>query len=129
MTTSVTARGLSKKEYSDLLYHRLLHFRKGHIPAKDAMITNKLSLYALNYTSIYDLHAKDRKLQFIKEYKTIHDRVRRYIYDPKEILNELEIKAGKIFPCKSCGVSIDVGKMAHAWKVNSCPFCGGIIHN
>lgn len=120
---------LSRTEFSDLIYHRLLHLRKSHVPAKDLSIENKLSIYALNYSSTYDLHSKERKLTFVKEYSTIHDKVRRYIYDPTKIINRLQIQAGEVFPCVSCGEKIIVGRMVAAWENNSCPFCGGKIHN
>ncbi len=120
---------LSSKGFSELSYHRLLHFRKGHVPAKDADMLNKLSIYALNYAGIYDLHAKNRKLKFVVEYDTIHDKVRRYIYNPKAIIESIKIKAGEIFPCKSCDENIYPEKMISAWEKNSCPFCGGNIYN
>jgi hypothetical protein len=120
---------LGFKEYSELIYHRLLHFRKGHVPPKDTKIENKLSIYALNYASIYDLHAKDRKINFITEYDVIHDRVRRYIYNPKKIINEIKIKDGEVFPCSSCGLDINIHKMVGAWQTNSCPYCAGKIRN
>ena len=118
---------LSRTEFSDLIYHRLLHLRKSHVPAKDISVESKLSIYALNYSSTYDLHSKDKKLVFVKDYSTIHDKVRRYIYDPTQIINRLRIQAGEVFPCASCGEKIIIGKMVAAWENNSCPFCGGKI--
>ena len=69
---------LCKKEFSDLIYHRLLHFRKAHVPSKDDTTIDKLSIYAINYACSYKLHTESR-ISFITEYKTIHDRVLRYI--------------------------------------------------
>lgn len=120
---------LYRKEFSDLIYHRLLHLRKSHVPAKDVSIGNKLFIYALNYTSTYDLHAKERKITFVQESSIIHDKVRRYIYDPTQIIKRLQIQAGEVFPCKSCGENIIIGKMVAAWDDNSCPFCGGKIRS
>lgn len=114
---------LRTKEFSDLIYHRLLHFRKAHVPAKDALIVDKLSIYAINYACSYNLHTES-KISFITEYKTIHDRVRRYIYYPSKILQQLQIKEGEIFPCCNCGEVINIHKMKGAWDNNACPFCG-----
>ena len=93
---------LREREFSELIYHRLLHMRKAHVPAKDTDVENKLSIYAINYAATYSLHSQDKKMSFIVEYKTIHDRVRRYIYNPQEVLNKIRITSGKIFPCISC---------------------------
>ena len=119
---------LREKEFSELVYHRLLHMRKAHVPAKDTNIDNKLIIYAINYAATYTLHAQDRKMSFITEYKTIHDRVRRYIYNPKEILDKIRISEGTVFPCISCGMQIKPGVMKAAWEKNSCPFCGEKIY-
>lgn len=114
---------LRKPEFSNLIYHRLLHFRKAHVPAKDGRLTDKLSIYAINYACSYNLHS-ERKISYITEYKTIHDRVRRYIYQPSKILQNLQIRNGEIFPCVNCGESINIIKMTAAWETNTCPFCG-----
>ncbi len=118
---------LTRMEFSNLIYHRLIHLRKRHVPAKDASAENKLAIYALDYSSTYDLHANDKRIQYITEYDTVHDRVRRYIYSPSEILKRLKIQDGEIFPCPSCNESINILKMAHAWNSNSCPYCGSKI--
>ncbi|WP_088034855.1 hypothetical protein [Evansella clarkii] len=125
--TKENMEAISTKEFSELIYHRLLHFRKGHVPPKETNLKNKLSIYALNYAGIYDLIAKDRKINFVTEYDTIHDRVRRYIYDPKIIIKDIKIRSGEIFPCVSCKVPININTMSGAWNNNSCPFCGGKI--
>lgn len=114
-------------EYSELIYHRLLHFRKPHIAPKELSVQNKLSIYALNYASIYDLHSKDRKLTFVTDQKILEDRVRGYIFDPKNIINNIKIKDGELFPCSSCSDMINIKKMHGAWDNNSCPFCGNKI--
>lgn len=119
---------LREHEFSELIYHRLLHMRKAHVPAKDSNVENKLSIYAINYAASYSLHAQDKKMSFVIEYKTIHDRVRRYIYDPKEVLEKNRIRNGKVFPCISCTKHIDPNVMKAAWEKNSCPFCGGKIY-
>ena len=117
---------LRKPEFSNLIYHRLLHFRKAHVPAKDGRLTDKLSIYAINYACSYNLHS-ERKISYITEYKTIHDRVRRYIYQPSKILQNLQIRNGEIFPCVNCGESINIIKMTAAWETNTCLSCGKTI--
>ena len=71
---------------------------------------------------------KRKKMSFITEYKTIHDRVRRYIYNPKKILNQIKIQNGEIFPCLNCSMAINPGIMKAAWEANTCPYCGGKIY-
>lgn len=119
---------LRTQEFSDLIYHRLLHFRKAHIPAKDGELVDKLSIYAVNYACSYNLHTES-KISFVTEYKTIHDRVRRYIYHPSTIIQELQIREGEIFPCSNCGEPINIKKMKAAWDNNACPFCGKNIRD
>ena len=48
---------LRELEFSELIYHRLLHMRKAHVPAKDTDVENKLSIYAINYAATYSLHS------------------------------------------------------------------------
>lgn len=120
---------LRNKYFSDLFYHRLLSIRRRHVPAKDKETDNKLTVCALSYSCTYEKHAKDKRFTFVTDYETIHDRVRRYIYNPKTILDEVLIKSGELFPCKSCGVKINIIKMKGAWAKNTCPFCGGLIYN
>lgn len=120
---------LSNSLFSELLYHRLLHFRKGHISPKEGDMTSKLAIYALNYACTYDLHSNNKSFSYVTDYSVIHDRVRRYVYNPSVILNDVKLKSGEIFPCISCKLSINIGIMKGAWEKNSCPFCGGIIYN
>lgn len=119
---------LRKPEFSNLIYHRLLHFRKAHVPTKDGKLTDKLSIYAINYACSYNLHS-ERKISYITEYKTIDNRVRRYIYRPSKVLQDLQIRNGEIFPCVNCNEPIDIIKMTAAWETNTCPFCGKKIRD
>ncbi len=120
---------LRNKLFSDLFYHRLLSLRKRHVPAKDTSIDDKLTVCALSYSCTYEKHTRERKFSFVVDNETIHDKVRRYIYDPNKILNEIRIKEGELFPCKTCGENINTVKMKGAWSTNTCPFCGGQIYN
>lgn len=118
---------LARLEFSNLIYHRLIHLRKRHVPAKDSSTESKLAIYALDYSSSYDLHANDKRIQYITDYDTVHDRVRRYIYTPSQIINRLKIQDGEIFLCSSCNESINIVKMTAAWESNNCPYCGSQI--
>ncbi|MBI9058467.1 MAG: hypothetical protein JEZ01_11955 [Labilibaculum sp.] len=120
---------LRMQHFSDLFYHRLLSIRKRHVPAKDSSVENKLTVCALSYSCTYEKHTRDKKFSFIVDNETVHDRVRRYVYNPLLILDELRIKDGELFPCKSCGEKINTLKMKGAWNTNTCPYCGGKIYN
>lgn len=120
---------LRTKYFSDLFYHRLLNIRKRHVPAKDTSVENKLTVCALSYSCTYEKHTRDKKFMFIIDNETVHDKVRRYIYNPVSTLNEIRIKSGELFPCISCGEKINTIKMLGAWNTNTCPYCGGNIYN
>lgn len=120
---------LSSKYFSDLFYHRLISLRKRHVPAKDNNVENKLTVYALSYSCTYDKHTREKKFTFVTDGETVHDKVRRYIYNPHEIINKIKIKEGVIFPCISCGENINTEKMKAAWTANTCPYCGKKIYN
>lgn len=119
---------LEKKEFSDLIYHRLLHFRKAHLTQKDGDKTKKVSLYALDYASIYNLHATKKQIKFIDNSTDIHNSVRRYLYAPGKIINVIQIKSGEVVPCKSCHKGININQMKAVWEINYCPYCGGKIY-
>ena len=119
---------LSTGHFSELLYHRLLHYRKGHVSQKESHQDEKMGIYALNYACTYDYHQKEKRMNFITKYEDVHNKVRRYIYEPSIIINKLRIASGEIHPCVSCGEKISVIKMKAAWERNSCPFCGERIY-
>lgn len=120
---------LARPEFSDLIYNRLIHFRKAHMTQKDSNRERRLSLYALDYAGIYDLHAGQKRLVFITNYDEVHNSVRRYVYDPQIIIKKLQIQNGEVVPCKSCGNKIDIKNMKAAWDKNYCPYCGGRIYD
>ncbi len=117
---------LAENDFSELIYQRLLHKRMDRVSAKDSSIKNKLSIYALSYSCTYDHHQKDKRFQFITKYEDIHNRVRRYIYDPCKLIKQRRLVEGEIFPCQGCGFEI-TPKMKHAWERNTCPGCGNAI--
>lgn len=111
--------------FSELIYQRMLHFRKEGLSGKDKKIEGRLALYALNYSSTYELHEKDKKMEFMVEYNEIHDKVRRYIYDPSVVYKNIKIKEGEIVTCPECSEEINIIKMKPIWEMNICPFCRG----
>ena len=100
----------------------------GHIAAKDPNVLEKLSIYALSYSGTYDAHDIDKKFTYVITPEVIHDRVRRYIYDPIEIINSIKISEGNTIKCKTCGEIIDTVKMKVAFDKNFCPYCGGNLY-
>lgn len=124
--TSSKQEALSEREFSELFYQRLLHTRKLGVEPKDSSVGSKLSILAPSYSVTYEYHSK---ITYIKDSQAIDSRIRRYIYDPEKVIKHIRIKEGRIQPCITCDSSIDAGKMNHAWKQNTCPYCGGKIYN
>lgn len=119
---------INSRYFSELIYHRLLHFRMGHVTAKDPSILEKLSIYALSYSGTYDAHDIDKKFTYVVTKDVIHDRVRRYIYDPVQIIDRIKISEGETIKCKSCDEIIDIIKMKGSFDKNFCPYCGGKLY-
>lgn len=119
---------LQEPEFSELVYQRLVHFRKAGVEPKDLHIGSKLMIVAASYSATQDLHSKSRKITFFKDNASIDSRVRRYIFDLARVIKDFRVKEGRVHPCKSCGQPIDAEKMKAAWLANGCPFCGGAIH-
>lgn len=119
---------LAQDDYSELIYQRLFHKRMDRVSAKDTSVRSKLSIYALSYSCTYDHHQKDKKFQFITKYEDIHNRVRRYIYNPNDFIKSRKLKEGEMFPCQTCSFEI-TPNMKHAWEKNTCPSCGNPITN
>ena len=76
----------------------------------------------------YDAHDIDKKFTYVITPEAIHDRVRRYIYDPVEIINSIKISEGNTIKCKTCGGIIDTIKMKVTFDKNFCPYCGGKLY-
>ena len=117
---------LNESDFSELIYQRLFHKRMDRLSAKETSVENKLSIYALSYSCTYDHHQKDKRFQFITDYEDIHNRVRRYIYDPCLVIKKRKLNEGQIFPCTKCGFEITAA-MKFAWEKNICPGCGSSI--
>lgn len=126
LETAKSREALAEREFSELFYQRLLHVRKTGVEPKESSVKNKLTILAPSYSVTYDHHSK---ISYTKDSRVIDTRIRRYIYNPAEIIKNIRIHEGKIHPCISCDNNIDAGKMRHAWEQNSCPFCGGKIYN
>lgn len=120
---------LNNKAFSDLFYYRLLHLRKIDVPSKEGDVEKRLNIYSLDYSSTYNLHKNEKKFAFILDYAPIHDKVRRYIYNPKTIIDELNVSEGKSHKCKSCGETVDIERFQKLWDKNTCPYCLEKIYN
>lgn len=116
---------LKEREFSELIYHRLINVRKTGVEQKDAAGKDKLMILAASFSATQELHGK--KIKYVKENGTVDNRVRRYIFDASAAIRKLRIEDGAIHPCVSCGGAIDTGRMKAAWESNSCPFCGNHI--
>lgn len=116
---------LQDREFSELIYHRLINVRKTGVEQKDRTGGDKLMVLAASYSATQELH--DKKVAYVKDNSEIDNRVRRYIFDAAEVMRRLRIEDGAVHPCVSCSNSIDTQKMKAAWESNACPFCGGHI--
>lgn len=96
LETTKNMQLLNNKYFSELIYHRLLHYRIGHIASKNLTVTDKLSIYALSYSTTYDSHSIEKKFSFIINPNAIHDKVRRYIFNPDQIINTIQIEEGDV---------------------------------
>lgn len=100
----------------------------GHVAAKDPSVLEKLSIYALSYSGTYDAHDIDKKFTYVVSPEVIHDKVRRYIYDPVGIIENIKISEGNTIKCKSCDETIDRIKMKVVFDKIFCPYCGGKLY-
>lgn len=124
-----TIEMLSRDEFSELFYHRLIHLRKKDVSEKNGQTEIRLNIYAVDYSSTYNLHKNQKKFLFFLNGEDIHNKVRRYIYSPSDILNSIDISDGTCFKCKNCGTVIDLEKAKMAWEKNTCPNCWGKLYN
>lgn len=113
---------LQEREFSELIYHRLINFRKAGVEQKDAAGHDKLMIIAASFSATQELH--DKKISYVKDNGAVDNRVRRYIFDAASVIQRLRVEDGAVHPCANCGGAIDTGKMKAAWEANSCPFCG-----
>lgn len=120
---------LKEPDFSNLIYQRLFHKRKGQVRPKDSNVGSSLSIYALSFSATYDHHQKDKKYSFITDYEGSRDKTRRFIYSPSHLVQKRKIQDGELFPCQSCGEEINPTKMKAAWEKNICPFCGNEIYS
>ena len=121
LETTQNMQLLNNKYFSELIYHRLLHYRIGHIASKDLTVTDKLSIYALSYSTTYDSHSIEKKFSFIISPNDIHDKVRRYIFNPDQIINTIQIEEGDVILCKSCKHTMNIRDNKACFEKNFCP--------
>ena len=128
LETTQNMQLLNNKYFSELIYHRLLHYRIGHIASKDLTVTDKLSIYALSYSTTYDSHSIEKKFSFIISPNDIHDKVRRYIFNPDQIINTIQIEEGDVILCKSCKHTMNIRDNKACFEKNFCPRCGNTLY-
>lgn len=100
----------------------------GHIASKDLTVTDKLSIYALSYSTTYDSHSIEKKFSFIINPNAIHDKVRRYIFNPDQIINTIQIEEGDVILCKSCKHPMNIRDNKACFEKNFCPSCGNTLY-
>lgn len=114
---------LNTPEFSELFYQRLIHMRKRDVSNKVGEDEKRFNVYSVDYSSTYSLHQNENQFSFWLEYTPIHDRVRRYIYSPLEIYQQISLSEGESMNCKSCNRIVNVNTYQKLWEKNICPFC------
>lgn len=124
-----TIEMLNRDEFSELFYQRLIHLRKKDIAEKDGQSEVRLNIYAVDYSSTYNLHKNKKKFSFFLNGDEIHNKARRYVYKPSDILQNIDIQEGDSFQCKHCKTVINIKKAKMAWEKNTCPNCWERLYN
>ncbi|EOI06941.1 hypothetical protein UAY_00283 [Enterococcus moraviensis ATCC BAA-383] len=116
---------ITRKEwFEELIYQRIIHFRKANISKKDTSASD-LNIYAINYSMIYDrVSGRGKKLDFVVDSDTVHNKIRRYIYNPKLIFSKIETEQGKIINCLKCDSIVSKERSEFMWNQKKCPNCG-----
>jgi hypothetical protein len=117
---------IKDEEFTDLLYHRLVHLRKKDYPPKDGG-NNRLAIYAVDasvlFTNIFETKSERKKIKLVTDVNTIHNQIRWYIFDISDCVNEFRIEQGKQIKCLNCK-KIITEEMEYAWKQGVCIYCG-----
>ncbi|WP_242750523.1 hypothetical protein [Bacillus sp. A1(2020)] len=114
---------LNKPQFSELFYQRLIHLRKRDVSKKVGDDEIRLDIFAIDYSSTYSLHNNEKQFNFWLEYSPIHDKVRRYIYSPKKIYEQISISEGESMNCKNCRRVVNINTYQKLWEKNICPHC------
>ncbi|MGE8205831.1 hypothetical protein ACQKP0_14840 [Heyndrickxia sp. NPDC080065] len=114
---------LNTPEFSELFYQRLIHMRKKDVSNKVGDDEKRLNIYAIDYSCTYSLHKNENQFNFWLEYAPIHDKVRRYIYSPQEIYEQISLSEGESINCKNCKRIVNINTFQKLWEQNICPYC------
>jgi hypothetical protein len=121
---------IKEAEFTDLLYHRLVHLRKKDYSPKDGG-DKRLAIYAADasvlFSNIFETKSKRKKIKLVTDLNTIHNQIRRYIFDISKFVNEFRIEQGKQIKCSKCG-KIITQEMEYAWKQGICVYCGNPLY-
>ncbi|WP_073339565.1 hypothetical protein [Clostridium grantii] len=124
-----TIEMLNRDEFSELFYQRLIHLRKRDVAEKDGQTEIRLNIYSVDYSSTYNFHKNKKKFSFFLNGNEIHNKARRYVYTPSNILQNIDIMEGESFKCKNCKTVINIKKAKMAWEKNTCPNCWEKLYN
>ncbi|PJO44420.1 P-loop NTPase fold protein [Lysinibacillus xylanilyticus] len=113
---------LKLPEFSELFYQRLIHVRKKEVSTKEGL-SERINIYAVDFSSTYNLHKSENRFSFWLDSKPIHDKVRRYVYSLNNIIEKISLAAGESLQCKSCKKIVNVNLHQKAYEKNICPIC------
>ncbi|MCA1035676.1 hypothetical protein LCL90_13635 [Bacillus infantis] len=113
---------LKVPEFSELFYQRLIHIRKKDLTTKEGSDA-RINIYAVDFSSTYNLHKSENKFNFWLDNKPIHDKVRRYVYSLNNIIEKISLAEGESLQCKSCKKVVNVNIHQKAYEKNICPIC------
>ncbi|RWS40142.1 hypothetical protein EKA14_24660 [Bacillus mycoides] len=122
---------LKEAEFTDLLYHRLLHLRKKDYSPKDGDGT-RLSIYSVDvsvlFFEIFETRSTEKKINLVTDVDTIHNQVRRYIFNVEDFVSQYRIEQGKQIKCINPDCKkIITEDMKYALQNNVCTFCGTML--
>lgn len=127
-----TIEATNRKEFSELLYQRLLHLRSVDETDKKGNIDKVYYIFAIDYSATYKLHNEDKKLVFCLESEVIHNKVRGIQYDIIKFYESFDFSQGKVIKCPhvECGKSINLETFKALIENHKiCPFCSKSIQS
>lgn len=111
-------------EFQELMYYRILHLRKKGVSRKNSG-GNRLDLYACDisgiFSKIFETKSQENRIEIVTNSEVIHDKIRRYIFDLANIMNDYRVQEGKQIICQC--KRIITSDMELAWELGMCPFC------
>ncbi|USK75918.1 hypothetical protein [Peribacillus frigoritolerans] len=118
---------IKEEEFIDLLYHRLVHLRKKDYPAKDGG-EDRLAIYSADvsvlFYQIFETRSDSKKIKLVTDSSTIHNQIRRYIFNIEGCINEFRMEQGKQIMCTNPECKkIITEEMKLAWENKMCIYC------